>query len=99
MKKRVLRTISYFLTILLVSFIATSAIFYVKLSRSHDKLEQVILKQNEAFLEMKEGHLLSACKAIVSAQNSLKNADFASEDTLAFIHTSSVEICAKINKK
>ena len=99
MKKRVLRTISYFLTILLVSFIATSAIYYVKLSRSHDKLEVVITKENEALLEMKKGNVLLACKAIVSAQNSLKNADFASGDTLSLIHSSSVEVCAKINKK
>ncbi len=98
MKKRILRTVSYFLTIVLVSFIATSAVFYVKLNRSHDKLEDAVRLESEAISAIKEGNLLLACRALVKAQNNLKNADFSSGDTLGLVHSSSIEICSKINK-
>lgn len=98
MKKRVIRTISYFITILFVSSIATSALFFVKLSRSHDKLENTIRLQNQAILEIRDGKIMLACKSLISAKNSLKNADYADEDTLGLVYSSSIEICNKINK-
>jgi cell division protein YceG involved in septum cleavage len=98
MKKRFLRTVSYFLTIILISLITTSAVFYVKLFRSHDKLEEIVRLENQAMIEIKNGQFLYACKTIIAAKNTLKNADYASDDMLGLIHSSSIEICNKANK-